>query len=79
MSVESIGRGLDLEFELRTLKEQLGLVSFWLIIMVSSFVSTSVASLFFVKLIFFFVGINEDVVGIGNLIWICVSAKERLG
>jgi hypothetical protein len=56
MSVESIGRGLDLEFELRTLKEQLGLVSFWLIIMVSSFVSTSVASLFFVKLIYFFCG-----------------------
>jgi hypothetical protein len=28
---------------------------------------------------FFFVGINEDVVGIGNLTWISVSAKERLG
>jgi hypothetical protein len=56
MSVESIGRGLDLEFELRTLKEQLGLVSFWLIIMVSSFVSTSVASLFLVKLIYLFCG-----------------------
>jgi hypothetical protein len=56
MSVESIGRGLDLEFELRTLKEQLGLVSFWFIIMVSSFVSTSVASLFLVKLIYLFCG-----------------------
>ena len=27
----------------------------------------------------FFVGINEDVVGIGKLTWISVSAKERLG